>query len=487
MVVLTAAAQLPDAAAAGVPLVTDLDGSLLRTNSLIESIFVLIRKDPLRVFEIPLWLAKGVAHFKQRVCRIAVPDVRTLPYRADVIAFLREQRAAGRTVVLATSADAGLAHQIAGETGLFDQVFASDGVTNLSGERKRARLVAEFGLQHFDYIGNAGRDSAVFDAARKALLVSPSPRFARSVALRTPVDRVFEEERHIGKDTLHALRTHHWVKNALVFLPLAAVHHGLEFANVWRALLAFMAFCLCASSVYLLNDLLDLPADRRHPSNKNRKLASGRIPPALALALVPLMLGGGLLIGFHLSAACFGVLGLYFLVMLAYSIGLKDVPLLDVVILSGGYAMRVAAGALALSIPISGWLWAFCAFLFFCLALIKRYAELKIDESVHGAEAAKACGYGIVDKPVILAQGVASGYLSVLVLALYANTENVRHDHVRQGLFTLLCILLFYWINYLWLMTVRGRVPHDPVAFVFKDRVSFWLVLGLAVVALLTI
>ncbi len=479
MAVLNTPPALPGAVRNSVPLVVDLDGTLLRTDSLIESIFVLLRRKPLSLFEIPLWLAKGAAYFKHRLSRLALPDIETLPYRGDLLSFLRQQKADGRYLVLATAADIALASEIARHIGVFDRVIASDGVVNLRGRRKSERLVAEFGLRAFDYVGSSRSDRPVWGAAHGALLVSPSPRLAREVAAVTPIERAFEEPRHVWADTLHALRVHHWVKSALVFLPLGTISGGLNLALLGRAFLAFLAFSLCASSVYVLNDLLDLPSDRRHPSNKDRKLASGQVSPAFALLLLPLLLCSSLFLGLLLSVGCMSVLLLYFAAMAAYSVGLKDVPILDVLILAGGYSMRVVAGALALNIPLSAWLLSFCGPLFFSLALIKRYAELAISDVLHGVEESRARGYRSADKTAIVAQGIASGYLSVAILALYTQTQIAARYPLRQGFAWTLCVLLFYWVSYLWLMAARGRIPHDPVPFVFKDRTSLLLVLGM--------
>ncbi len=477
MVVLNAAA-LQETAPTGVPLVVDLD-ALLRSDSLIESIFVLLRLAPLRVLDMPLWLLKGPAYFEHRLGQLAMPDLETLPYRTELLSFLQRQKADGRCLVLATAADQALAGQIARQIGLFDRVMASDGVLNLTGERKRERLVAEFGSKGFDYVGGGRGDRAVWSAVHKALLVSPSPRLARDVAAVAAIETTFEEPRQALADTLHALRVHHWVKNALVFLPLGTVPGGPQLDSVGRVLLAFLAFGLCASSVYVLNDLLDLPSDRRHPANKDRKLASGQMSPGRALLLLPLLLCGGLLLALQLSGGCMAVLLFYFLMMAAYSMGLKDVPILDVSILAGGYALRVAAGAAALHIPLSAWLLAFCGPLFFSLALIKRYAELAINEAMHGTDASRARGYRGADKIAVVAQGVASGYLSVGVLALYAHSQIVARYPLQQGGAWALCALLFYWVSYLWLMAARGCIPHDPVPFVFRDRMSLLLILGM--------
>ena len=480
---------LPGAARSDeLPLVVDLDETLLRTDSMVESIFVLLRNSPMNLFKLAGWMAGGWARFKQRLGQSAMPDLETLPFRTELIAYLREQKVAGRFLVLATAADARVARTIAAKLDLFDLVMASDGKTHLSGSEKCERLVSQFGVRGFDYIGTGARDYPVWGAAHEAILVSPSSRRLRRVAATTPVVRIFCQPRGNWTDVAHALRIHHWIKNALVFAPLVATYHALQWDLFWRGVLAFVAFSLCASSVYLLNDLLDLPRDRRHPVNKGRKLASGGMSPLHALELAPLLLLAALLLGSFLSAACLGILALYFLIMLAYSFGLKDVPLLDVLILSSGYALRVLAGGFATDIHVSPWLLAFCVCLFFSLALTKRYAELLMSEAVRaGRPERRTRGYQSVDKPVLLAQGIASAYVAVLILALYTITGVMQQLHTRHGLFWVLCALLFYWTNYLWLMTARGRMHHDQVVFVFKDRVSRVLLIGMGTAAALAL
>jgi 4-hydroxybenzoate polyprenyltransferase len=486
---LAAARNEPRKASAldAVPLVVDLDGTLLRSDSLIESIFVLARINPLQLLKLPLWLMKGRAHLKQQLAALVTPDVHWLPYRADLVEFLRQQKILGRTLVLATAADSKVAQQINLELGLFDQVFASDGVINLSGQRKCVRLVEVFGPKGFDYIGNDACDVSVWCAARRALLAGPSSDLENRVAKSTPIEKIFADQTPRWRDYLNALRPPHWTKNALVFVPLAAVHRILEGPLLGRALLAFVAFNLCASGLYLLNDLLDLPADRRHPHKKERMLASGRIRLASALALMPILLIGAFTIAWHLSMDFAGVLGLYAALMIAYSLRLKDIPLVDVLVLAAGYALRVAAGAVAVDIRISAWLLTLCVFLFFSLALIKRYAELVVLESAPSAAPVHARGYVSQDKGLLLALGIASGYLAVMVLALYTNTEISQRLHARHDYFWGICLLLLYWISYLWMMATRSRIIGDPVMFALSDRVSLCTLAGMGLFAALAL
>jgi 4-hydroxybenzoate polyprenyltransferase len=455
-----------------VPVVVDLDDTLLRTDSFIESVFVLARTKPLSLFRVPLWCIAGVAHCKRLLAAAAIPDVHLLPYHTSFLSFLREQKALGRPLILAAAADEGLAGEINRDIGLFDEVLASDGHVNFSGRVKRDRLIGRFGERGFDYAGSRPGDFPVWCAARRALLVSPSAHLERKVAAATPIERVFREPKTGLLDYLHALRAHHWVKNLLVFMPLALAHRFFEFELLVRAVLAFVAFNLCASGVYLLNDLLDLPADRRHPKKKERRLASGRIRLAHALLLMPLLLAGAFGIAWHLSMGFAAVLVAYVLLMVEYSMKLKDIAMVDVLVLASGYALRVVAGAVAVSVMLSPWLLTFCVFLFLSLALIKRCSELVLAELAPGPSHAR--GYLASDKVVLVAQGIGSGYLSVLVLALYTNTDISQRMNTRHEFFWGTCLLLLYWVSYLWMMAIRGRIHNDPVIFALSDTVSRW-------------
>ncbi len=454
------------------PLVTDLDDTVLRTDSLIESIFVLARTKPACLLRLPVWWLQGTAHCKRLLAAAAIPDVHLLPYRSDVLTFLREQKALGRPLILAAAADEDLATAINRDSGLFDEILASDGRVNLSGKRKRDRLVGRFGKRGFDYIGSRPGDFPVWHAARRALLVSPSRHLERKVAAVTPVERIFREQKTGFADYLHALRVHHWVKNLLVFMPLALAHRFFEFELLERVVLAFVAFSLCASGVYLLNDLLDLPADRCHPKKKERRLASGRIRLARALVMMPLIFAAAFGIGWHLSIGFAAILAAYVVLMVEYSIKLKDIAIVDVLVLASGYAFRVAAGAVAADVELSPWLLTFCVFLFLSLALIKRCSELVLAELAPGPSHAR--GYSGGDKVWLVAQGIASGYLSVLVLALYTNSDISQRMNTRHEYFWGVCLLLLYWVSYLWMMAVRGRIHNDPVIFALSDRVSRW-------------
>ena len=468
------------------PLVVDLDGVLLRTDASTESLMVLARLHPFALPGLPFALIRGRAHAKRRLARDALPDVTTLPFRADLVTYLTEQKRGGRMLVLATDADARVAQAIARHLGLFDAVLASDGTTNLRGTAKARCLVERFGERGFDYVGGAHADLPVWQVARAAIVVGATRRFARRIARTTAVERTFDEPRPRWPRYLQALRPHHWIKSVLVFVPLATTNTGLAPAAWVHALLAFAAFSLCASSGYVLNDLLDLGVDRRHPTKRNRALASGAIPLRHALAAVPLLLAAAFCIARDLPIP-FGVtLAAYFALTTVYSLGLKNIAVIDVLWLAVGYALRVAAGAFAIGAHPSGWLLAVCIFLFLSLALVKRYTELSRMQMQEGS-AARARGYHSGDKTLILVQGIASGYLSVLLLALYVHVEIPPASHARRELFWIVYALLLGWLNVMWFAAARNRMHDDPVTFALTDPVSLALLVAMTGLALLAL
>jgi 4-hydroxybenzoate polyprenyltransferase len=460
----------PDVAERPVPLVVELEGTLVGSDLLIESVFTLAKRRPLRLLMVPFWFAGGRARLKRCLAEEAAPDVRTLPYREDLLGYLEAEKRRGVPIVLVTSADERVAREVARHLGLFEAVLASDGTTDLSGGRKVDRLVAEFGAQGFDYACSSRRDRSVWHAARAAILVGPGPGLTADVARETWVARVFEG----GSSSLYyyfrALRPYQWLKNTLVFVPLLAAHR-LEADLLADALLALVAFSLCASSAYILNDLMDLPSDRYHPRKRNRPLASGRVRPAHAVAMIPVLLASGIACALLLPRSFLTVLAVYYCLTLAYSFRLRDLVILDVLALAGLYTMRVMAGSAAVGIAPSAWLLAFCVFLFFSLAMVKRYAELVAMRAVEGTHA-HARGYLLEDSELLAALGGASGFLAVLVLALYITSDTAHVLYGRQQLIWLVCVLLLYWISYMWLMAHRARMHDDPLVFALRDRVS---------------
>jgi 4-hydroxybenzoate polyprenyltransferase/phosphoserine phosphatase len=464
-----------------VPLCIDLDGTLVRTDTLVESIVSLLKNNLLYLFMLPIWLLKGKSHLKQQVADRVELDVELLPYNEAVLAYLKHQSELGRRLILVTGANIKVAQRVAQYLQLFDGVLASDISNNCSGRSKQRRLLQALRHGQFAYMGNAWVDLEVWSDAKEALLVNPPPRMKEAVERVTQVTQVFEGPNRgdVFKQLLRLMRLHHWVKNLLVFVPLIVSH---EIHNLWLVVLgiiAFLAFGLCASSVYLLNDVLDLTADRRHPTKRHRPLAAGTIPIVYGLAVVPGLLAASFGLALALPADFRLALIFYYGATLAYSFRLKSVALLDVISLAGLYTIRVLAGAAAMAIPVSFWLLAFSMFLFLSLALVKRYTELLMLEG-RDMKGMWGRGYQAVDLETLSQSGTSSGFIAVLILALYINSQNVRELYSNTELLWTLCPLFLYWINRIWLVARRDKLHEDPVVFTLHDKQSYWV--GLLVV-----
>ena len=468
-----------------VPLCVDLDGTLVKTDLLIESTLTLLKRNILFVVLFPFWLCKGKAHLKHQIAMRVDLDVELLPFNAALLTHLREQKSDGRFLVLATATNVKLARDVANHLGLFDDVLASDANTNVAAATKSRLLRERFADHRYDYIGNSRADFEVWQHARTAIVVNPDPGVGAAVAQVDSVRSIASDDSRRGMaDYMRALRPHQWLKNLLVFVPLIGAHELNNPTLVFQGLLAFVAFGLCASSTYLLNDLFDLSADRHHPRKVRRPLAAGSISIKHGVLLVPVAFLAAAGIASTLPREFFVVLIGYFLLSSGYSVWLKEKVILDVLLLAGLYTLRVVAGAAATSIVPSFWLLAFSMFLFLSLALLKRYAEL-LETQGDGEQAIRRRGYQVADRVILSNMGTASGYLSVLVLALYINSDKVRTMYSYPEAFWLLCLLILYWISRIWIVATRGGIRDDPLLFAMKDRVSRWIViLALAILLL---
>jgi 4-hydroxybenzoate polyprenyltransferase len=280
-----------------------------------------------------------------------------------------------------------------------------------------------------------------------------------------------------------ALRVHQWLKNLLVFLPIVLAHRWREWPLLIDVVWATAAFCLCASSVYILNDILDRDFDRRHPSKRNRPFASGALTVRQGLWTAAALLGASALIAGRLNGLFAACLALYFVLAAAYSLWIKRVPVLDVILLAALYTLRILAGSAAATIAPSFWLLAFSQFMFLSLALVKRYAEIDTTTRVSG-DTLIGRGYGRDDATLMLGLGPAAGFVAVLVLALYINSPESLVLYRHPQALWLICPLLLYWVTRVWFLTARGQMHEDPVVFAARDPVS--LAAGvLAVVAIL--
>lgn len=476
---------MKDAVREGRVLVVDLDGTLIRSDMLLETFWGAFGCN----WQVPLiagaaLLRGGRAALKRRLAQLAPPDPATLPYAPEVLGYIDRWRAAGGRVALVSAADQGLVQAVADHLGRFDEVHGSDGRSNLKGAAKGQLLAARFGRGGYVYIGDSTADLAVWrDAARAVTAGVPA-------GLRTQVDGLGVPSEHLpgaggGMATLMtAMRPHQWLKNLLVFMPVLAGHH-FGMAILGQSLLAFLAFCLVASAVYLINDLLDLAADRAHPRKRARPLASGALPLGHGSVAAPLLLVAGLAVAAVLEPRFLAVLAGYFLLTLLYSLWLKRVVVADIVTLSVLYTARIVAGGVATGIIMSVWLLAFSIFFFLAMAAVKRQAEL-VDSAERGVLQTAGRGYRADDLPLVAQMATASGYLSVLVLALYLNTPSVQQLYPYPPLLWGICLVLLYWISRVVMITHRGGMDDDPILFAVRDpisRVCILLVLALAVAA----
>lgn len=466
------------------PLCVDLDGTLIHSDLLLESFLLLIKQNPLYLLLVPLWLIKGKANLKRQIASRVELDGSALPYTKPLLTWLKEQKAAGRPIWLCTASDERLARAVADHVGCFDGVLASNGEVNLSGRNKAAALVQRFGEKGFVYCGNARIDLDVWAHAAGAVVVNASAALAEAASRVTKV--VAEHPFQSGgiKVVTKALRVHQWAKNALIFVPVAAAHQLTNPQALWQSVMAFVAFSLCASSVYLLNDMLDLAADRQHHSKCNRPFAAGRLSLLFGLLAAPLLLVVAFGLACLLPAKFLLVLAAYYVATLAYSFSLKRMVMVDVLALAGLYTVRIVAGGAATGIELSFWLLMFAIFIFLSLAIVKRYAELHVMKQ-QGKLKAQGRGYRVEDLSLLQSLGSSSGYLSILVLALYLNTPDIARMYHHPKLVWLLVPIMLYWISRIWMQTHRGNMHDDPLVFALKDRVS--LLTGVMAAVVLTL
>jgi len=453
-----------------VPLCVDLDGTLVKSDLLIESVFALLKKKLRYAILLPLWLLKGKAALKHEIATHADIDISLLPYHEELGIFLQEEKKKGRPLYLVTATNKKYADQVAALTGIFDGVIASDAENNLSGSGKLRAIQDFFKSSQFDYAGNEKKDLKIWGHARKAIIVSDNSNLIAETKKIAEVECVFDSGQKTNQH-LKAMRPHQWVKNLLVFLPLFAAQEITNASLDLQAIAAFIAFSFCASSVYLLNDLLDLPVDRKHPRKRLRPYASGTASIVHGAALIPILLLLSLLVALFLPIEFLIVLIIYYLCTLFYSIKLKNVVMLDVLLLAGLYTLRIIAGAAAVSIEPSFWILAFSLFIFLSLAMVKRYSELQYVVK-SGQKKIAGRGYQTTDLELLISLGSSSGYMAVLVLALYINSPEVIGMYTHPEIIWLLCPLLLYWISRIWFVTKRGEMHDDPVVFALRDKIS---------------
>ncbi|WP_348267860.1 UbiA family prenyltransferase [Edaphobacter paludis] len=487
--------SLPASGPASLPaLCVDLDGTLVKSDTLYDSALVLARHHPAALLQLPRWLARGKAALKRHITAEVQLDVAHLPYNRELLQYLEQQHTTGRPIYLTTAADSVLADRIAAHLNLFTDVLASDGTLNLAGPNKLAAFRQTFG-DHFSYIGNALPDLTLLQNCKEPMVANPTAGL--SAALRrsgiVPV-RTFTERVSPLRAWPKAIRIHQWAKNTLIFLPLLLAH-AWNPALLTAAFVAFLSFGLCASATYIINDLLDLEVDRQHPRKRRRPFASGDLSAISGVAVVFLFLVASVCLAIlvpHVISAIspsltlarpyyfLGWLAIYAVTTLAYSLRFKRAVMVDVIVLSGLYTIRILAGSAATGVAVSTWLASFSIFFFLSLAFVKRFAELE-NLRERGGSTAGGRGYHVSDIEQLRSFGSASGYVSVAVLTLYISNLNAAELYHHTNRLWLLVPVLLLWISLLWLRASRGELDEDPVVYAITDRRS--LLLGVAVVA----
>ena len=482
------------------PLCVDLDGTLVRSDTLVDSTLVLARQRPALLLKLPGWLTEGKAALKRHITQSVELDVVHLPYNRELLQYLEQQHAAGRPLYLATAADRVLAERVAAQLGIFSGVLASDGALNLAGANKLAAFREQFPAG-FCYIGNARPDVSLLTACSQSgaeVLVANPTRGLRAGlrAAKIVPSRSFLDRSSPLKAWLRAIRLHQWAKNVLIFLPLLLAHVWTA-GLVAGAVVAFLSFGLCASATYIINDLLDIEADRVHPRKRRRPFASGDLSALHGIGVVLLFFVCAVLLALavpHVVAAIspqsrlfapnafLGWLLFYTATTLAYSLRLKRAILIDVIVLSGLYTIRILAGSAATGVEVSTWLAGFSIFFFLSLAFVKRFAELENLKS-RGGVSPKGRGYHVEDIEQLRSFGSASAYASVVVFTLYiSNLSNAHELYGHTTRLWLLVPVLLLWLSRLWLLASRGQLDEDPVVYAITDRRS--LALGVLVVAI---
>jgi 4-hydroxybenzoate polyprenyltransferase/phosphoserine phosphatase len=456
------------------PLVVDLDGTLIHTDTLHELALQLLRDKPYLVLLLPFWLLNGKAALKKKLASVVQIDITSLPFNAQLIEWLALQKKIGRRLVLCTATDRSIAKPIADQLNLFDEVIASNGNENIAGENKARVLEARFGSKGFDYVGNSSADLAVWARAKQGVVVNASNHVATQARKLTEIVHLMPRKAKSQKTWIKTFRIHQWIKNLLIFVPVLAAHEIITRQSGLYLLLAFLSFSLCASALYIANDLFDLTSDRLHPHKRHRPFACGEVPVWQGIVLAPLLIFGSFFVASYVGGNFLPWLAVYFGLTCAYSWGFKRLVLIDCFILAILYTLRIVAGAAAVNIPLSFWLLALSIFLFLSLAFIKRYAELQL-HLASNVQKVSGRGYRLTDTSLVQQLGVTSGYAAVLVLALYLNSENILRLYRAPEMIWGAVPLLLLWISWMWLNAYRGLMHDDPIVFAIKDKTSIFI------------
>ena len=467
------------------PLCVDLDNTLVNTDTLFETAIAAVKINPFYFFVIPYILfTKGMPYLKSWLCtKTPSFDYSTLPINQKVLSYLEEQRESGRKIYLVTGAN-----RVVGEAvyqkyeHLFDHVYSSSDTLNLIGDNKAEFLLKLFGHGGFDYIGDSGHDLAVWKHAQNALVVGNSYSFIERAKQMTDVSEVFTlEQKPRFKTILRMMRVHQWSKNVLIFFPMVLAN-AVTVENIIFTVLAFAAFSLCASAIYIVNDLMDLSSDRRHPTKCNRPIARGDVQIfSAAKYFVAILAASFVLAATTLPLGFTVLLSAYLVLTLSYSLKLKHMAIVDVLTLAGLYTMRLYAGAICTGVELSAWLLAFTGFLFLSLSLLKRNSELVMYAASQEKDNSNRA-YTSQDLPFVGALGISCGLITVVVFSLYINTDLVKNTYTNPYMLWAICPIMIYAVSKYWMLSSRNQITNDPVLFAIKDKSSYVIILAMAAI-----
>ncbi|MAD91464.1 MAG: hypothetical protein CMQ54_01890 [Gammaproteobacteria bacterium] len=462
------------------PLIVDLDGTLVKTDTLLESVVKLLIKNPLCLFCLPLWVLSGKVYLKRKIAEKVRLSFKFMPFNLVFVDFLRSEKNKGRKIILATGAHQSIANEVAEELELFDDVFGTDEI-NLTGKNKADFLVKNYGSHGFDYAGDSLKDLHVWSVSMVAIAVNTSSDVVRKLKSLSPENLNLKfslsevPRRHNIKLLFSAMRVKQWIKNVLILVPLVLSQSYIYFDQIISSVIAFLAFSSCASSVYLLNDLVDIDSDRQHRYKKFRPFASGELNILYGALLAIALLIIGFTAAFSLNSIFFKVMVAYYLVTVSYSFMLKKLVLVDVFTLASLYTFRLVAGGAAIDISLSNWMLMFSFFIFLSLGALKRFIDIDLDKVAtmdrrdlisHGR------GYVVADLTPLMVLGVSSGLMSVLVFLLYISDSMVVDQYSSPEFLWIATVALAYWISNLWLLASRNVISEDPISFALKERNS---------------
>ncbi|RTL61501.1 MAG: UbiA family prenyltransferase [Pseudonocardiaceae bacterium] len=464
------------------PIVVDLDHTYLKVDSLYELFAASLFSKPAQTLRSLFQLTRGIAAFKCRLVEIAKLDSASLPVHRELISYLEEQSARGRDIHLATAAHISIASNIASEQKLFKSIYGTNPDVNLKGAAKARQLLEAF-PDGFVYAGDSTADIPVWQAARAAIVVSPNRKLANHLqASGIHIEQAFIETSPSLSSWWRAFRPHQWTKNLLIFVPLILGAPDVTLTGLITTFIFMLLLCGVASLTYVVNDIADVAADRKHWSKRRRPFASGSIPIRDGLIAasfgLPILLLIGLLIS-PLAAAC---LISYTVITLGYSFGWKRIPLFDTFLIALLFTIRVLMGTITASLITSVWLMVFSMFFFFSMALAKRHTEI-LRAAEHGLDHIDGRGYRADDAVLTLVMGLSSS-MAAIVLVVFYMVEEVftrRMIYAEPLWLWVTPMAIFLFVCRIWILSHRGRMTDDPVAFALRDRVC--LALGACVVA----